>query len=547
VGVAVELEVTGNGNFAGAKAAIDTYRVTEDSTPIEASDSTGGTGQITFTAVDDPSRFGSMLLFNDTIKLTDSQRGDVEGKINEITSNDRILAVTADSRLGALVVDKQAAAVNGTFLSVVLYYLGLCGVTTNIGMETSLSTIPVIAPGWQGDVWTKIKELCVTLGVEVTQIRTGIVFRPVRSNIAVELNNVTESWTISNSDLAQEVEIYYYNTEYRASSLVYPPGGWNEDVTVYTVDAGQSLEVNIPVDVTIASITAPLAVDSVTREETGSVYSVVGSDGESISAQEWTRDGGFLSVAIGEDQHSLDVVIIGAGGSTSEKAPFRIGMSVGPNDYYSSLRVNGNGTHFKRESIIVPTGADASVTAREVGVNVDNLFVATKQQAQSLALDVASKWASPTRVINIQRAVISAPGDGSTGQYDYATFADFDAYAAANSITTFAQFDSAWSGQTFAQFDNYWFELVDDQFAFQVFGNANGARIQFRRAIYRIRNIQISESTVSYTAEADTTFADFDTSAGAMTFAQFDTSYTGLTFQDFSLVPLPTVKPEYDR
>lgn len=546
--MAVEVEVIGNGNFAGAKAAIETYRVTEDSTPIEASDSTGGTGQITFTAIDDPSRMGSMLLFNDAIKLSDSQRGDAEGKINEITSNDRVLAITADSRLGALVVDKQATAVNGTFLSVILYYLGLCGITTNIGMETTLSTIPVIAPGWQGDVWTKIKELCVTLGVEVTQIRTGIVFRPVRSNVAVEVNNVTESWSISNSDMAQEIEVYYYNTEYRPNALVYPSGGWNEDVTVYTVDSGQSLDVNIPMDVTIASIEQPVMQATVTREETESVYSIVGSEGQSISAESWTSNGGFLSVQIGEDQHSLDLHVAGAGGDITDQGPFRIAVSVGPNDYYSSLRVKGTGTHFNRESIIVPTGADSTVTARNVGVNVDNLFVATKAQAQSLALDVASKWAAPVRQINIQRAVISAPGDGDSGQYDYATFADFDAYAAANGITTFSQFDAAWSGQTFAQFDNYWFELVDDQFAFQIFGNANGARLQFRRAMYRIRSIQITESTVSYTAEADTTIGDFDTSAGvAMTFAQFDASYSGLTFQDFSLIPLPTVKPEYDR
>ena len=545
--MAIELEVTGNGNFSGARAAIETYRVTEDSTPIEASDSTGGTGQITFTAVDDPSRFGSMLLFNDTIRLSDTQRGDAEGRINEITSNDRLLSVTADSRLGDLVVEKQAAAVNGTFLSVVLYYLGLCGITTGIGMDTSLSSIPVIAPGWTGDVWTKIKQLCVTLGVEVTQIRTGIVFRPVRSNVAVEINNVTESWTVSNSDLSQKVEIYYYNTQYRAGQLVYPAGGWNEDVTVYTIDAGQTLEVNIPVDVTIASLTQPAPVLTVSETETGSYYSVTGRDGEAIDPNKWVYDGGSLVVAIGEDQNSIDLTVIGAVGETADLAPFRIGVSVGPSEYYSSLRINGNGTHYKRESIVVPTGADAAVTAREVGVNVDNIFVATKAQAQSLALDVASKWASPVRQINIQRAVISAPSDGDGGQYDYATFADFDAYAAANSITTFAQFDTAWSGQTFGDFDAYWFDLVDDQFAFQVFGNANGARVQFRRAIYRIRSIQITESTVSYTAEADTTFGDFDTSAAGMTFSQFDTSYAGLTFQDFSLIPLPTVKPEYDR
>jgi hypothetical protein len=397
-------------------------------------------------------------------------------------------------------------------------------------------------------VWVKLKELCVAYGAEITLIRGNITVRPVRSNNAIELNNITESWTVENSDLAQQVEVYYYNSDYRAGELVYPSGGWNQDVTVYTVDALQTIEVNIPVDVTITSIVQPTIQTTVAKDGVGSVYCVVGNEGEPILPADWTRDGGSITVAIGEDKESLDVTIVGAGGKTAEYAPFRIGVSAGDNDYYSSLRVLGDGTHFRRESIIVPTGADATVTARLIGATVDNRFISTLSQAQSIALDVASKWASPSQVIRIDRAMISAPTDGESSAYDYATFAEFDAYAAANGITTFTQFDTAWSGQTFAQFDNYWFELVDDQFAFQVFGNANGSRIQFRRAMYRIRQIDISESNVRYTAEADTTIGDFDESAGvAMTFTQFDTLYAGLTFQDFSLIPLPTVAPEYDR
>lgn len=543
----VEVTVTGNGHYAGATSNVTTYSVSEESTPIEASDTTGGTGQITFAAIDDPSRFGSVLLLNDTINLTDAERGDTTGKINAITSNDRILSITADSRLGQLVVDKTVDGYTGTFNGLITYYLGLCGITTGIAMDTTLASQPVIVPGWSGDMWTKIKELCVTVGAEVTLIRGNVVFRPVRTNNAIELNNISESWTVNNIDLAQEVEVFYYNTELKTNELVYPAGGWNEDVTVYTIDAGQTLEVNIPVDVSITSIVQPTAQAFVSKTETASMYSVVGNEGLPIQPSQWVSDGGSLLVEIGEDRKSLDVIIVGADGDSAKYAPYRIAVSSGPSDYYSSLRVNGTGIHFKKESIKAPTGADDTVTAREVGVTVDNMFVATKSQAQSLALDVASKWASPVRTININRAVISAPSDGQSSAYDYATFAQFDAYAAANGITTFAQFDTAWAGQTFSQFDQYWFDLVDDQFEFQVFGNANGARIQFRRAIYRIRTIQISESNVNYMAEADTTIGDFDTSAAGMTFSDFDTSYAGLTFQDFSLIPLPVVKPEYDR
>jgi hypothetical protein len=65
--------------------------------------------------------------------------------------------------------------------------------------------------------------------------------------------------------------------------------------------------------------------------------------------------------------------------------------------------------------------------------------------------------------------------------------------------------------------------------------------------MYRIRSVNVSPIGVDYTAEADTTFADFDTSATGKTFAEFDTSFAGLTFNDFALIPLMEVLPEYDR
>ena len=548
--MAIEVEIVGNGRYAGAKSNVSAYTVSEESTPAELSDSTGGTGQITFSAVEDPSRLGSTLLLNDTVKLTDGDRGNTEGKINSITGNDRILTVTADSRLGRLVVDKTAVGVNDTFANVMTYYLSLGGITTGIAIDASLSAIPVVAQGWQGDLWTKIKELCVTYGAEISLVKGNVTVRPVRQRRALEINNISESWTVSNTDIAKEVEIYYYNTEYKTNALVYPAGGWNEDVTVYTVDARQTLEANIPVDVSITSITQPTPQVFVSTTETASVYAVAGNDGIPIQPAQWVADGGELSVTIGADGKSIDLKIVGAGGATAKYAPYRIGVSSGPSNYYSSLRINGTGVFFKQESIKAPTGADASTTARDVGVTVDNYFVATKSQAQSLALDVASRWASPIRTISITKATINKPGETSQS-YNYATFGDFDAYAASNGISTFANFDTVWAGKTFAEFDAYWYSLVQNQFDYQVFGNANGARVQWRRAMYRIRTATVTESGVEYTAEADTTFADFDASVAygnaGMTFADFDALYNGMTFEDFALVPLPYVKPEYEK
>lgn len=547
--MAIKVEIIGNGQFAGAEANITEYSVTEDSTPVEASDSSGGTGQITFGAIDDPSRFGSILLLNDTVRLTDGDRGQTEGTINSLTSNDRVMGVTADSRLGRLVVDKKADPVNDTFSNVITYYLSLGGITDNIAIDTSLSSIPIVAQGWSGDLWTKIKELLVTVGAEISLVRGNVIIRPIRERRAMEINNVSESWTVANIDLAKDVEINYYNSEWKDDALVYPAGGWNEDVSIYTVDAGQTVEVNIPVDVSIVSIIQPTVQAFVSRtDDTASVYSVAGNDGLPIQPDQWTGNGGSLSVAIGEDGKSLDVTIVGASGTAARYAPFRIAVSSGPSDYYSSLRVIGDGVHFKQQTLTVPTAVDDASTSRDVGVTVDNIFVKDINQAWDVSLGVISKWSAPNRMINIVKADINRPGE-TQQSFDYATFEDFDDYAVAEGLTTFSLFDAEWAGETFGDFDEYWYSLVADQFEFQIFGNANGARVQYRRAMYRIRSTTITPDGVSYAAEADTTFGDFDASANmtpGMTFGDFDASYNGLTFNDFSLIPLPNVLPEYE-
>lgn len=548
--MAVEVEIIGNGHYAGSKSSVGNYTVTEEATPVEGSDSSGGVGEISFKAVDDPSRLGSVLLLNDTIKLTDGDRGETQGKVNNLSANNGDLTVTATSRLGSLVVDVDAAPVNDTLANVITYYLSLGGITTNIAIDASVASIPVIAKGWDSlDLWTKIKELCVATGTEIALVKGVVVVRPIRGRRALEINNANESWTVSNSDMAQQVEIVYYNYQYKSSGLLYPQGGWNEDVEILQVDSGQTITRNIPLDITITSVSQPVPVSLVTPSySASSVYTVSGNDDFNISPAQWTANGGKITVDIGDDGESLDVTIVGASGSLAKYAPFRLALSSSGGEDYSTLRIVGSGMFYDRQSVIMETGADASVTTKKIGVTVDNIFVKDYNAAVNLGINVTGKWASPTRTISISKADINRPGETSPN-YDYAKFSDFDAYAASNGYTTFSAFDAAWTGKTFAQFDDYWYQLVKNDFDYQVFGNAIGARVQWRRAMYRIKSTNITESGVDYTAEADTTFADFDVSAQLtnMKFSDFDASYAGLTFSDFALIPLPNVNPEYDR
>lgn len=550
--MAVEVAITGNGMYAGAKSAIESYSVSEESGPVEASDSSGGVGQIKFNAVEDPSRFGSALLLNDQVTLDDGDRGTTVGVISDMSTNNGFLDVTGTSLLGRLVIDKKVGPVHDTFPNVIRYYLSLGGITSNVAVDASFNGITVNARAWEGDLWTKIKELCVTYGADAPVVLKGaIAIRPVRQRRALQFNNESESWTISNRNVSKYVEVNYYNSQYKVNSIVYPKNGWSEDLPIYTVNAGEFLQVNIPIDVSVESITQPDHYDSVPRGYMGpaSAYSTVGADGEIIPPGFWRSSGGSVTAAIGADGKSIDVTIIAPdiGTTAALYSPFRIASKdAATGEFFSTLRIIGTGVHFDKQSVIVPTGADDSLTSEDVGVTVDNYFISTESQARSLAIDVASKWARPTRTLKVTKASINKPGETQTS-YDYATFDQFTAYAPGAGITTFSNFNTVWANKTFADFNNYWYQGVQNSFDYQVFGNAAGSRIAWRRSIFRIRSVDIGPAEVSYTAEEDTTVGDFNTSASSMTISQFNASFSGLTFAEFALAPLPNVLPELDR
>lgn len=540
------------------QSSIGTYSVHEESTPIVASDSSGGTGQITFTAVDNPSRyFNGMQMLNGIVTLTDGDRGVAAGFIDSVTANDGILSVSAASLLDRLVGERKVDWVDGTLEEVVTYYLRLCGYQYGIAVDSSIANINVTAPGFIGDVWVKMKELLAVHGAEISMIYATAVVRPIRSRPGLEINNIAESWLVSKSDVAGTVEVAYYNSELRESALIYPPFGWNEDVDVLTVDAGETRTVNIPLDAWVTEVSQPQVVDYVAQDSNSSVYAVAGNDGKPITAAQWTATGGDLVVAIGEDGVSLDVTLVGADGPSAELAPYRIAMTAGTGDYYSSLRIRGTGMVYERKTITVPTGAslgglwDPHEPTSTPAAVIDNIYIRTESQARDVAADVAGVYASPERTINVSKADINKP-NSSEYAYNYVTFEQSDEYLTTLLGTpTFGAFDSIYElvfgGPYFDNYDSYWYSQVESDFDYQVFGNACGARVQFRRNMYRIRSITVTENSVDYTAEADTTFEDFGKTTEGMTFAQFDSAFPGATFGVFAISPLLNVDPKYDE
>ena len=515
-----------------------TYSASEESTPIDGGDTTGGTGQINVTIIEDERRDGTELALNNDIEIEDGSNGRFKGTINTVALSAGVATLTGDSLTGKLIADKQVQPFVGTLENAIYYYMGLAGITgTDIFVDPSFASRNVVFPGWFGSLWDFLKQLCWAQQIEISEVSSIIVVRPLRTREVMTETDSQITKNINNGQLAKSIEIYNYNSTYQINGLIYPSGGWNTDVEPYQVNADDTIEINVEVDASIISILQPIAVNSVPKDwTTYSVYSVSGADGLPIPAAQWLDGGGSVTVAINEDRRSLTITIKGA--RETRYAPYRIAMSSGDGTYYSSLRLTGSAVMWKKELLTLPTGIPAEQTAVDVGITIDSPFVDSIEKAYDVGMRAAGRYAAPVQQLNVTANVINRRGE--VGNINLPSFAVFNADYAGQ---TFANFNTTWSGKTFGDFNDYYFAQVADDFDNQAFGNAAGARVLNGYMYYRVRSATITPQVISYTAERDTTFGDFNTVWAGKTFGDFSTEWVHPSggyrkFEDFTIQPL---------
>lgn len=535
--MAITLAVTGNGHFTGSSTALTTYAVTEDSTPIEASDTSGGTGTINFTVVEDPGPEGSILLMNDTVTLTDKSNGTTTGTVYSVATNNGMANISANARTNLLTAVMTVPPFTGTLSQAFTFYLSMAGITSGIVVDPSIASRLVTFQGFNGNLWDNLKQMTVIQQVEISLVSNNIVLRPIRTFTVQTGKGTAVSRTTANADLAQTVQAYWYSNNWQLNGVVYPEGGDSTGVSGYQVDAGATLHENIPVNASLTSINQPVCVAStgipIQYFGTTSVYTVAGQDGTPINPTVWRQHGGNISVAIGADQMSVDITINGAVGLPN--APYTIGVSAADNTYHSGLFITGSGTFFEPQMLTLPTGSPLAKTATVIGATVNNRFCTSYVQAWGTALRTAQKWAAPAQTITLSATVFNRPGQ--KGDLSYPTFGQVDS---ANAGLKYAQVDSHYAGYTFAQVDDDVQLIVANDFTNQAFGNIAGARVLYREAWYRVKTATLTEQILTLTAEIDTTFGDVDSVWSTKTFAQFNTRWAGKTFQDAQVIPLWT-------
>lgn len=365
--------------------------VSEDSTPLDPSDGSGRVGAISFTI---PDGADAKSLLDQAVDVDGGVRGSIQGVVAALSGDGSNVTVEAHSRMVALVANRTALPHVGTLESALLYYFGLCGVSTGIVIDPTVADVPVVALGFYGNVWEYVaKKLCPAYQVEATLIDGDIHVRQPRSVTASRLGESQFSWSLDKSGLAQSVEAWYYPPTEITDALIVG----NELSPISNLDAGEVHEFDVDLDASLSSVVQPVAVDSVSFDaSTASEYSVLDQFDEPVDADYWRVNGGRVTVQISDDTRSLHVTVVAC--QERSRAPYRLTGVAISGDEYSTLRVIGTGVAFTRAKYTLPASTDPAVV-EAVGAEVDNECLASWGHAHLALLHTAARHGVPVQRI----------------------------------------------------------------------------------------------------------------------------------------------------
>lgn len=514
------------------------YSVQEDVTPLDISDQSGGIGTASVSFAEPAN---ATYLYRLPITLVDAAQGTTTGVTSSPTSDGHTLTLPAQSRLSALSVTRVAQPFIGTLAAAITYYLGLVNVTSAVVVDASLTSINVVLPGWKDMVWTRMRNLCSAYQIEIALVSNNVVVRPARQRIAKNRRDSNVSWALSDSKIAQTVEFFYYNNRQMTNELIYPLGGWTTGTQIINVDAGAIQELDVQLvprsgdgglGVSLTSVVQPTCVSSVGMyDSSASVYTVTDSAGAIVDPVAWANGGGSVQISINEDTQGINIAVTGA--YNVPNAPFNIAMPLGTNDNYSSLRILGSGVAYNKTKATFSTGLSADSAPDVVSATLDTPFLSDWGHAFGAALWTLHVAQGASQSITVTSKGINRASDN--GSYAYPLLSDWESHYASMTITAV---DTAHSGMTLNDVEAQEYGWVSNSFANQAFGNIAGARVRHAGCWYRIRTATIAQDSINYSADWDTTLADWETQYAGLTIAQVDAKAAGLTLNNLNTKPL---------
>jgi hypothetical protein len=471
---------------------LENYSVVEDATTIDPSNYRGGAGQISVSTQDIIAE-NIKEFYTAEMTLSDTVLGSVQGTVRGMSNSTGSITLTGDSIVGLLNVDKLVQPQMETLQAAFNYYFGLVDLAGYLSITPAIGSRVVRYPGWDGNLWDNIKRILTAERIELTLLDGRIVVRPLRTH-EVRTDFFTQTgWELNSQQVAEKVRVHYYSNELLTQGEVYPvpddvvmPWSTEEvrepgDPPVYNVDAGERLVFTVDLKASLTSVNQPQVVDFVQNRSyagTNGVYAVAGNDGKPIPADQWTSQGGSLSVRL-LNPNQIEVTIVGA--SMLQYAPYRIAMTAGPSDYYNSLHITGRGVFFTDRYVELTTGTTARTTGESLGADIENPFISTKAQAYSVGQHAAASYAL-TQTIS---------GSGR--------------------------------------------HLIDSESAM---GNVAGGRILVDNAYYRVDSATHTPNVTSVDASLDTLIRDMNERFDGMTLGEFSALWTGRPMLDVTMAPL---------
>lgn len=486
------------------------YSVQEETTPLVAGNESGAIAQV---SADAESKASEWLSAKQTLEVYDELHGEMHSVIRTTAVNDGGVALTADSRMYALLQERLADGYRGTLGGAFDYYLSLVGITVGTSVHPNLAARPVIFPAWEGEVWVYLKKLCVAQGVEIALVNNVITLREPRtkritSNLATGFSTTTDV-----TALAESVEVYNYNTEYKVKGLVYPPGQMNSEsgatsvagggssAPLITIPYGEVITMEVEIDAFLETIQQPVCVKTVpvhdNQDITSSMYSITyqGEDakGEQITKtmppDTWARYGGYVKVTKKPDTLNTLIIELSAGNLPRGFGPLELSI-VRDDTTFNTLFIVGKGIFTRKEKITVDTGVGAEDAASVVGETIDNEFIGTRTLAYELMYDVIGQYCGLTMTLSGSAPLLA---------------------------------------------------LENKEFA--TFGETAGARYRNDYAEFRLTSADISPDGINFNAEYDTLMVDWNEAWGPdATLADVETYFAinDKNFLDIARAPLRT-------
>ena len=199
----VSVKVESRGSFEGATTNIADYSIQEDSTPLAVSDSTGGTGEISFTLDEDTAPTGSRLLYGAQVAVQDGTNGITRGRVNGLSADGNgELVVSSTNSLYRLTANATHKPFNGSLEAALLGYMRQVGIDDEVQINLSTKKRYVALPGFSGSLWDRLKELAAVYQFEIAFVSDRIIVRDPRLN---EVNNnriINQSWTVDEQQMA---------------------------------------------------------------------------------------------------------------------------------------------------------------------------------------------------------------------------------------------------------------------------------------------------------------------------------------------------------